>query len=83
MFGAFEQTETKKRQPPTDVQALEKKVKPDRSAKKQQIEELSEENKSEESDRDEDQIIKNVEDLIKSKDVENSTLKLGYNESDY
>lgn len=35
------------------------------------------------SDRDEDQMMAELEKLTKIKDVENSTLKMGYSEDDY
>lgn len=86
MFGAIAPSHNK-RAAGTDLQALEKEIMPHRSTKRQ-ANEQSEEQKSEAdmdsgSERDEEQIIKQVEELIRVKDVENSTLKLGYNESDY
>ena len=89
MFGAFEpnQSSSKKRKAETDIVTLEKEVKGTTKAPETQ-KATEEESKGEESDgnssiRDEDQIMKDVEELIKVKDVENSTLKIGYNESDY
>lgn len=46
-------------------------------------EESSDENVSENSERNEEQMIADLEELTKSKDVENSTLRMGYNEEDY
>lgn len=43
----------------------------------------SDDNASENSERNEEQMIADLEELTKTKEVENSTLKMGYNEEDY
>ena len=68
MFGAFAPS-NKKRQAPVQVETLEKAVKDGES--------------SDESSDEEARLIQGVDEMIKVKAVENSTLKIGYNEDDY
>ena len=43
----------------------------------------SDDEASSEGERNEDEMIAELEELTKTKEVENSTLKMGYNEEDY
>jgi len=81
MFGGFEQKphlDNKKRFPNTDVAGLEREM-TSGTIKRQHVE--SEQSESDDSIK--DAIIDEVDEMIKVKDVENSTLKIGYNEDDY
>jgi hypothetical protein len=67
------------------VETLEKGLKDMPKAKRTRKSSQSEEEESNDSDdeRDEEQMIAELEALTKTKEVENSTLKMGYNEEDY
>ena len=81
MFGGFDQKPKKRERAPSQEDQARPPAKRQRKAEDEKRE-VSDES-SEDELRDEERLIKDVEALIQVKEVENSTLKMGYNESDY
>jgi len=86
MFGGFSQqkplSENKKRKPADDIAILEKEV-TSGTSKRQHQDSADQNSEAESDDSIKDAIIEEVDELIKVRDVEHSTLKIGYNEEDY
>mmetsp|Transcript_14784 Transcript_14784/g.22927 ORF Transcript_14784/g.22927 Transcript_14784/m.22927 type:complete len:139 (+) Transcript_14784:21-437(+) len=82
MFGGFDDKPAvgTKREKPTDDSHSDASQQDQPVAKRAKVEEDED---SELSERDEEKMIADIEKLMSVKEVENSTLKMGYNEADY